>query len=70
MMFPEKWVRDITEECGSGSSKGWTIGDVVKHPDGYDVEITGGSYWGDMGLSNFWCWRRVDTGETDHGYGW
>ncbi len=47
------------------------VGDVVPHPEsGRMVGITDGQYWGTYGLSNFWDWEDVETGEKDCGYGW
>ena len=47
------------------------VGDVVSHPEtGRTVRITSGQYWGTYGLSNFWDWEDVETGEKDCGYGW
>jgi len=66
----EQWAVDWTRDCYEGRAKGWKVGDVVRHPDGYDVEITSGQFMGKYGLSNFWYWRSVDDGEKEHGYGW
>lgn len=67
--FIKKMVEDTI------GSAPFEIGDVVQHPDGHDVQIVDGQYWGTSGLSNFWYWRRVlDDGgladEVEHGYGW
>ena len=66
------WARNLTEEVLGGPP--FVIGDVVKHPNGRMVKITGGSYWGHRGLSNYWYWREVlengELGPTISGYGW
>ena len=62
-------AREVTEEMGGESVK-WTLGMHITHPDGYEVEIINGQYWGTYGLSNFWCWKRLDTDEEECGYGW
>lgn len=66
------WVKNMTEEVLGGAP--FKIGDTVKHPSGRTVRITGGSYWGTHGLSNFWNWREVLPGDTlgaeEGGYGW
>ena len=36
---------------------------------GVPIEITGGAFWGMYGLSNFWHWKVIGTGETGSGYG-
>lgn len=73
-MFPEQWVRDITDEAFKCSSKDWKKGDRVKHPDGREVEIVDGQYWGTYGLSNHWYWCEVKEdgtlGNKENGYGW
>ena len=63
-------AREITEEVCQSSSQHWKPGDVVTHPDGYDVEIIDGQWWGTYGLSNFWTWKRLDNGKKENGYGW
>lgn len=51
------------------------VGMIITHPKtGKLVKITGGSYWGTYGVSNFWYWREVLTDGTlskneDCGYG-
>lgn len=66
------WAKSLTEEVLGGAP--FKIGDVVKHPDGRTVKITGGQYWGEYGLSNFWDWREVlpegELGKPESGYGW
>jgi hypothetical protein len=66
-------IVEMTEKVMGGSP--FKVGDVVKHPDGYDVKITGGQYWGTYGISNFWYWKRVKkngrlAAKEEHGYGW
>ena len=45
------------------------LGDQVKHPEHGLVTITGGQYWGERGVSNFWYWEDA-KGKKHHGYGW
>ena len=58
------------------SARSWKKGDIVKHPDGYEVKITSGYYLDPTygRLSNFWYWKRVlpdgKLGKEEHGYGW
>lgn len=66
-------IRCMTEEVVGGAP--FQVGDVVRHPDGRVVQITGGQYWGEYGLSNFWYWKPVGPDgrlreEVEHGYGW
>ena len=65
-------AKRLTEEVYGPAP--FAVGDIVLHPDGYKVKITGGQYWGEFGLSNFWYWRKVNDdgtlGEKQHGYGW
>lgn len=71
-MFSDELKR-CYEKLYVGSSP-FQIGDVVMHPSGRKVQITGGSYWGDYGISNFWYWREVmnngDLGRVPRGLGW
>lgn len=65
----EQWVKDLV-----GPTK-MTTGATLKHPDGYEVKIVAGQYWGEYGLSNFWYWKRYTRSgrlsrKTEHGYGW
>ncbi len=50
------------------------VGEIVQHPDGRCVKITGGQYWGEYGGSNWWYWRPVLAygmlGPEECGYGW
>lgn len=32
------------------------------------VRVTGGKYWGEHGICNFWDWIDTETGETFSGY--
>jgi len=65
-----KWIQDLV------GGEHLEIGMVTKHPEtGKTVKITGGQYWGEYGLSNFWYWREVLPGGSlseveEHGYGW
>lgn len=71
MTSVKAWVTDLTESVLGGAP--FAIGDVVTHPDGRTVKITGGQYWGEHGLSNFWYWRELKEGclgAEEHGYGW
>lgn len=68
-----KMVRGLAEEAFGPSP--FEIGDRVKHPSGRTVEIVGGAYWGEFGMSNFWTWREVRADGTlverrECGYGW
>lgn len=66
------WVKELTESVMGTSDL--AIGKRVLHKDGRLVEITGGQWWGEYGISNFWYWRPVladgSLGEVEHGYGW
>lgn len=65
----ERWVQEIWEDGIEG--RPLRAGDVCEHPEtGRMVKITSGQYWGTYGLSNFWYWKDVETGEEGHGYGW
>ena len=67
-----KIARQVSEEVLGPAP--FTVGDKVRHPDGRSVQIVGGQWWGEHGLSNFWYWRPVledgTLGETESGYGW
>jgi hypothetical protein len=71
-MAVEQWVKDLTDDVFGKSMM--RVGATVKHPDGRTVKITGGQYWGEYGVSNFWYWREVrengKLGPEEHGYGW
>lgn len=68
----EPWVVELVEDIFGGAP--FAIGDKVAHPDGRTVQIVGGRYWGERGISNHWTWREVlpggDLGATESGYGW
>lgn len=68
-----QWVQDFVARY-EGSSAHWKPGMRVKHPNGYEVEIVEGQYWGTHGLSNFWSWLPINEdgtyGELESGYGW
>jgi hypothetical protein len=72
-MSVQPWVKALTESVLGGAP--FAVGDVVKHPDGRQVRIVGGRYWGDRGLSNHWTWQPLDVegrdvGDRESGYGW
>lgn len=66
------WAVDLTEGVLGGPP--FAVGDLVRHPDGRQVRIVAGQYWGRHGLSNHWSWREVfadgQEGPLEHGYGW
>ncbi len=69
----EPWIIQLTESV-IGSSP-FRIGDIVKRPDGREVKIISGQYWGAYGLSNFWRWREIMPDGSlskieEQGYGW
>jgi hypothetical protein len=58
----------------SGASE-WKVGDVVRHPDGYNVKILRGQYLSGGRVSNWWEWVKLDrkgrkTKTYETGYGW
>lgn len=61
------WVRNLTEEVIGGSPV--EVGKRYLHPEDGLIEIVSGQYWGTYGLSNFWYWTVIETGETKNGYG-
>jgi hypothetical protein len=66
-----KIVRNIIED---GTPQHLQIGDTIRQPDGRDVCVTNGSFYGDYGrVSNFWTWREVlqdgSLGVEEKGYG-
>lgn len=61
------WVKGMTEDVIGGAPL--VVGKRYMHPDDGLIEITSGQYWGQHGLSNFWHWTVVSTGEEGHGYG-
>ncbi len=64
-------ARELTEKYCPQTLR---VGDVVTHPDGRTVKITGGQYMGKHGLSNFWHWHEVKgsvlSEKEECGYGW
>lgn len=66
-MAVEQWVKDLTERTLGKSPV--EIGKRYHHPTDGLIEITDGQYWGRNGISNFWYWTVVATGEKKHGYG-
>lgn len=62
----EKWVRDLVESVAGGAPV--EIGKFYQHPEDGLIQITGGQYWGQHGVSNFWRWTVVATGEKKNGY--
>lgn len=62
----ESWVKDLTESVLGGAPV--EVGKRYVHPQDGEIEITSGRYWGMHGLSNFWYWRVIATGETHNGY--
>lgn len=66
------WVRELTESIYGPSL---AIGQSVMHPDGRQVRIIRGQFWGEFGLSNWWQWKEVlpngSLAKTvESGYGW
>ncbi len=53
---------------------GMQVGKVSRHPDGYLVYISDGSFMRNGRVSNFWDWHRLNDdgtlGESEGGYGW
>jgi hypothetical protein len=73
MKMVATWVKKFTEESFGGSP--FEVGQTVLHPDGRNVRIISGQYWGEHGLSNHWAWREVLPDGTlsathETGYGW
>lgn len=71
-MTVSQYVQSMCAEAGVVPVH--VIGDVVRHRDGRVVQITGGRFWGEHGLSNFWYWREVAEdgtlrGVRESGYG-
>jgi len=62
----EPWVVKLTEDVIGGPPV--EIGKRYQHPEDGPIEITSGQYWGTHGLSNFWRWTVLETGEQKHGY--
>jgi len=69
----ENWVLEIVEASGFPGAT-LKVGAVVRHPDGREVKITHGRFWGTYGVSNFWYWAPIlangEFGPEEHGYGW
>lgn len=62
-----KSVREMTESViGSSPVK---VGGVYQHPSHGAIRIDSGAYWGEHGLSNFWTWTDLATGQCHSGYG-
>lgn len=61
------WVQKLTEDVIGGSPL--EVGKRYVHPEDGVIEVTSGQYWGRNGISNFWYWRVIETGEKKHGYG-
>ncbi len=68
----ERWAKELTESVFG--EEPFAVGDTVRHPDGRNVRIVDGRYWGTHGISNFWTWREVlpsgELGHKESGYGW
>jgi len=64
--------REINEELLGGPP--FSVGETVRRPDGRMVKITGGQYYSNGRISNFWHWREVlpggKLGSEESGYGW
>ena len=66
-------ARSINADLESQSSM--RIGKIIKHPDGYRVQVIDGQFLSNGRVSNWWTWRRVTKRGTlskklYHGYGW
>lgn len=66
-------IQELVESVIGGAP--FAVGNTVQHPDGRAVKITGGQYYSNGRLSNFWYWHPVDAkgkpaGPTECGYGW
>lgn len=60
-------AQSFTEEILGGPTV--AIGKRYIHPEDGEIEIISGQWWGTHGLSNFWDWKVLATGEVKHGYG-
>lgn len=60
------WVKEVTEEVLGGAPV--EIGKIYEHPEDGPIQITGGRYWGEHGVSNFWTWKVLATGDDGQGY--
>lgn len=63
----QPWVQEMVEEVFGPNTI--EIGKRYVHPQDGLIEITSGQYWGTHGISNFWRWKVLETGEERHGYG-
>lgn len=63
----KKWVQDLVDDVVGPCPL--QIGGKYTHPTDGPIEITNGQYWGEYGLSNFWYWKVIATGEKKSGYG-
>jgi len=45
------------------------VGGTFEHPDDGPIRIFDGQFMGEYGLSNFWWWKVLETGEKKKGYG-
>lgn len=65
------WVEEFEKEIlDEYFGEPLQIGKEYTHPNGRPVRVTSRQYMGTYGLSNFWYWTYLDTGEQDCGYGW
>lgn len=62
----EKWARELTEEVLGGPPV--RKGGRYLHPVDGAIEVIDGQYWGQHGVSNFWYWTVLSTGERNQGY--
>lgn len=62
----EEWVKELTESVIGGSPV--EVGQHYVHPEQGEIQIESGQYWGRHGISNFWTWTIVATGEARCGY--
>ena len=71
-------VKSIIEQCAMYGNKDRilnpSIGDEVYQCTGKDtfvkVKILEGQYYGAYGVSNFWEYENLETGEIERGYGY
>jgi hypothetical protein len=59
-------AREFTKSVLGGPTV--AIGKTYLHPQDGPVRITDGEWWGTYGLSNFWFWTVLSTGEAKKGY--
>lgn len=62
----EPWVQNIIGDYWAPSLR---VGETYVHPEDGVIKIVSGEFWGNHGVSNFWYWDVVATGERKHGYG-